>query len=290
MTHDLPLGAVVFMVLLHAATVVMEVVAILLIWHYGEQVERQVSTEAARAAQANRDAEQQRVAAAEERAETERRTAQTLAATAAGIAERVATVREVTSSTAGAVTTVQQHLQQLSAAARDISGRSRLASATADRGQQAASGAGDEITRLEASTTRIAEVNTVISRLAEQTSLLSLNATIEAARAGEAGRGFGVVATEVKGLATETASSVGQVDDVVGEVVSRAAAVAVSFQQALQAIVDINDTQTSIVAAVEQQAAVLAEADRQLVEVAEVTRRAEQGMGDLQSLADDLTR
>jgi methyl-accepting chemotaxis protein len=65
----------------------------------------------------------------------------------------------------------------------------------------------DEIEELERAAREIGSVVTMIAGIASQTNLLALNATIEAARAGEAGRGFSVVASEVKSLANQTADA-----------------------------------------------------------------------------------
>src|SRR5215210_4052942 len=91
------------------------------------------------------------------------------------------------------------------------------------------------IAKLSRAADRIYDVVKLITEVAEQTNLLALNATIEAARAGEAGRGFAVVASEVKALATQTAKAT-------GEIGAQIASMQTATQDSVAAIKEINGT------------------------------------------------
>ncbi len=90
---------------------------------------------------------------------------------------------------------------------------------------------------LSGSTQQVGTVVAMISQIAAQTNLLALNATIEAARAGEAGRGFGVVAAEVKNLALQTANAAAEIERIIG-MVGQGAEQAVAMVERITATVD----------------------------------------------------
>jgi aerotaxis receptor len=78
----------------------------------------------------------------------------------------------------------------------------------------------DEVAALSASSTQVGEIAGAIRAIADQTNLLALNASIEAARAGEAGRGFSVVANEVRSLADRTMKATESIDSLIGKIKS----------------------------------------------------------------------
>jgi len=143
----------------------------------------------------------------------------------------------------------------------------------------------DQIAGLAAAAQKIGDVVELIRDIAEQTNLLALNATIEAARAGEAGRGFAVVASEVKSLAVQTAKAT-------EEIASQILAVQGSTGGAVDAIHKIADrmreisTYTSAVAAsVEQQNAATGEISHNVAGAAGGTNMVVSVLGDLAGAA-----
>jgi methyl-accepting chemotaxis protein len=115
-----------------------------------------------------------------------------------------------------------------------------------------------EMTTLAESAQKIGDIVKLIQSIAEQTNLLALNATIEAARAGEAGRGFAVVASEVKSLAVQTAKAteaiIGQILAVQGSTESAVE----SIRRITQRMHEIQHYTSGVAASVEQQNAATA--------------------------------
>jgi methyl-accepting chemotaxis protein len=111
------------------------------------------------------------------------------------------------------------------------------------------------VSKLSKNAAQVGDVTELISGIAARTNLLALNASIEAARAGEFGRGFSVVASEVKELATQTANATQEISTKI-EAMQDFSRQAVAAIQSIGSVMDdINSFTTAIAVAVEQQAA-----------------------------------
>ncbi len=176
-----------------------------------------------------------------------------------GAGERSASVATAAEQASGSVEAMASASEELSASIREVSEQvAASASAARTSSEQAARSA----ERLDTLNAAVAGVDTIIQSIndvAEQTNLLALNATIEAARAGEAGKGFAVVASEVKTLAEQTQKLTDEIAGRLSEISSASDNAIESTRAIISQIEEIDSTTNALSAAIEEQTSATSE-------------------------------
>lgn len=213
------------------------------------------------------------------------------------VARNAASASQASSDTAGAAQGGQRQVQE---AAKAMSTMSQEINASTE-----------QVGALAERVRDISKVLDVIRGIAEQTNLLALNAAIEAARAGEQGRGFAVVADEVRALAHRTQASTGEIETMINAVRTGAdqAVQAMGKSQALAqstltlaseagqalelisaGVGQINERNLVIASAAEEQAAVAREVDRNLVNIQDLSAQTSAGANQTSASSQELSR
>ena len=233
----------------------------------------------AAAAQMSLTAEQTNAGITEQQSETDQ--------VATAINEMVATVQEVANNATAAAASAQEADDEASNGRDVVATTVSSIKSLADEVEQAAT----VIDQLEADSENIGKVIDVIKGIAEQTNLLALNAAIEAARAGEQGRGFAVVADEVRTLASRTQQSTEEIMEIIGRVqggarqavtamesgrnqasssVEQAAKAGQSLEAITRAVSSISEMNAQIAHASEQQSNVAQDVDRNIMNISRI--------------------
>ncbi|HEX2866723.1 MAG TPA: methyl-accepting chemotaxis protein [Ignavibacteriales bacterium] len=240
---------------------------------------------------------------------------------AAGAQEQSQQATEV----AGAIEEMTKTVFETAKNANEAADVSRASSAAAEKGakkvQDTKKGiekivlstkeTGRIITNLAGKTDQIGEITQVIDDIADQTNLLALNAAIEAARAGEQGRGFAVVADEVRKLAERTTKATKEIADTIKAIQKEAAEANLSMDQAQKAVEEgmslteevaevlneilsgahkATDVVMQVAAASEQQSSTTEQISKNIEGISTVTQQSASGTEQIARAAEDLNR
>jgi methyl-accepting chemotaxis protein len=221
--------------------------------------------------------------------------------------EMTTTVQEVAHSATGAAQAAQQADQEAAVGKRVVGQTVEVIDALAHEVEKAAT----VIRQLEQDSDKIGGVLEVIRSIAEQTNLLALNAAIEAARAGEQGRGFAVVADEVRTLASRTQQSTTEIQGMIEKLqsgssnamkvmeascsqarkgVEQVAQAGASLDCITLSVATINDMNAQIASAAEEQSSVAEDINRTIVTVSEVAEQVSVGAQQTAATSEELAR
>jgi methyl-accepting chemotaxis protein len=198
--------------------------------------------------------------------------ARAMSSTAAATTGKSAAVAQASEGASQNVQTVaaaaEEMVSSIGEISQQISRSTEIAGSAVDQVEQT----NGDVQRLDDAAKSIDNIVSLINDIAEQTNLLALNATIEAARAGEAGKGFAVVASEVKALASQTGAATQNISEHISGIQGATAKAVEAMSSIGGTIHEMSEIATAIAAAMEEQRAAAGEITRSAQEAADGTR------------------
>ena len=185
--------------------------------------------------------------------------------------------------------TIAAATEGMSQSIADVANRATHAANVAQRAASLGQSGNELMQRLGTAADEVGKVVGVIQDIAEQTNLLALNATIEAARAGEAGKGFAVVASEVKELARQTGEATQDIRKRI-EGIQESSTKAVAAIEEINAIIgEVSESSHAIAATMEQQTISTREVSQGVAHTANTVRVIATGIGETATASGEIT-
>ncbi|MDA7946104.1 MAG: methyl-accepting chemotaxis protein [Hyphomicrobiaceae bacterium] len=214
-------------------------------------------------------------------------TAKSLSANAQQTTSQVSSVAAVSEQASQNVQAVSAAAEELSSSISEIAQQITQTTDVVARASTATSETDQKISSLAEAAQKIGEVIVLIQEIAEQTNLLALNATIEAARAGEAGKGFAVVASEVKELSTQTAKATEAISEQISAIQKETDSSVVAIRAIADTMVEVSSSTETIAAAVEEQGSSTAEISNNIQQAAAGSNEVSQNIVSVSKTADE---
>ncbi|HKK90260.1 MAG TPA: methyl-accepting chemotaxis protein [Desulfobacteraceae bacterium] len=230
------------------------------------------------------------------------RTAGELAEASSSMSSNMNSVAAASEQASTNLNRVASSVEEMETTIQEISKSSSKARDIVEKGVNQGSSASERIEDLGSSARKIGVVVETITDISAQTNLLALNATIEAARAGKAGKGFGVVAEEIKHLANQTAKATDDIKEKIGGIQEASLKTSGELKEIIAIINEMNEIVLFVASSVEEQSAATGEivenlsqassgiddVNRNISENARATGKFSSDVGEVSKVTQDL--